>query len=157
MHHISVFNITPCDGCEFLCGDLTRCWLSSSAYVPSWVCRCICAACFPLWFTLLLTFCLLPLLNLLFSPPSSNTFPPISPFLSPSPSSPRCSFPQFKDVFLVNTYYLASSSSLSPLSPLFLSVTVRGFANAFLHCAVESPFSCQYHLISFPFLGNNSH
>lgn len=125
MHHNSVFNITPRDSCDvfFFCGDLaTWCWLSPCPYMSSCLCGCICAAYFPLCFSSFLTISLFSLFNLPLSPFGSVivilkqplSFPPFSLCLS---WFPCCSFPRYKDVFLVNTYYLALSSSLSSLFP----------------------------------------
>lgn len=69
MHHYGVFSITPCDSCKsFLC---RLCNLDLSSHSPPPVsvrCCSICSAYFPLCFSLLLTFSLFPLFNLLPSP-----------------------------------------------------------------------------------------
>lgn len=124
MHHNSVFNIMPCDS-----GERFFFW---------WLCNLALASFFPLYvflslalhlcclFSTLLQFVTLPL-SVLFvkSAPCfvglGDSDPPRAAYLPtlPSLSSPCCSFPHYKDVFLVNTYYLAPV-----FLPLFLSVTV---------------------------------
>lgn len=130
-------------------------WPPSSSYTSSCLWCCICAAYFS---TSVRYYCCLCLicsfaLSLLDSHPQTASY--LS--LLASLSSSHCSFPHYKDVFLVNTYYLAWSSSL--FLPLFPSATLflltrclRGFACVLLHYVVESSFSCQNHLILLPLL-----